>query len=62
MTPNPLAGFTPEKIGTIVAQAFEWCGDDIFAAMQEALIDANFHYEALALAETWARMNPESQK
>lgn len=60
MSPNPLAGFAPDKVGPIVAQAFQWCGADIFAAMQEALIDANFHCEALALAETWSRMNPES--
>lgn len=62
MSPNPLSGFSPDKVGRIVAQNFSWCGADIFAAMQEALIDANFHHEALALAETWARMNPEGQK
>lgn len=53
MTPNPLAGMTADQIGPLVAQAMSWSGPDIFAAMLEALTDANFHTEAAALIRTW---------
>ena len=53
MTPNPLAGMTANQIGPLVAQAMKWSGPDIFAAMLEAVTDANFHTEAAALIRAW---------
>ena len=53
MTPNPLAGMTADQIGPLVAQAMKWSGPDIFAAMLEAVTDANFHTEAAALMRAW---------
>jgi hypothetical protein len=53
MTPNPLADMTADQIGPLVAQAMKWSGPDIFAAMLEAVTDANFHTEAAALIRAW---------
>jgi hypothetical protein len=53
MTANPLAGMTADQIGPLVAQAMKWGGPDIFAAMLEAVTDANFHTEAAALIRAW---------
>ena len=39
--------------GPSIAMACNWCGDDIFAIMLDALTDANFHPEAAALRKTW---------
>jgi hypothetical protein len=57
MTPNPRK-ITPEAMGQQVAKAMDWSGPHIFAAMLEALTDANFHREAAALAKTWQELNP----
>ena len=53
MKANPLTGMTPDEIGQAVAQALEWDGSAIFAAMLEALTDSNFHRAAAKLAKTW---------
>lgn len=53
MTPNPLAGMTADQIGPLVAHAMSWSGPDIFAAMLEALTDANFHTEAASIIRAW---------
>jgi hypothetical protein len=42
--------------GAAIAQACNWCGDDIFAIMLDALTDANFHTEAAAIRNTWERV------
>jgi hypothetical protein len=44
---------TADQIGPIVASAMKWSGPDIFAAMLEAVTDANFHTEAAALIRAW---------
>ena len=62
MTPNPLAGMTPDQIGPLVASAFKWSGPHILEAMIEALTDANFHTAAAALAKTWHEVNNTEEK
>lgn len=52
MTPNPRK-ITPEELGVQVAQAMDWSGPHIFAAMVEALTDANFHTQAAAIIRAW---------
>jgi hypothetical protein len=52
MTPNPRT-ITPEAMGQQAAKAMDWSGPHIFAAMIEALTDANFHTEAAALIRAW---------
>lgn len=52
MTPNPRK-ITPEAMGAQVAQAMDWSGPHIFAAMVEALTDANFHTQAAAIIRAW---------
>jgi hypothetical protein len=52
MTPNPRK-ITPEAMGQQVAKAMDWSGPHIFAAMVEALTEANFHTEAAAIIRAW---------
>ena len=42
--------------GPAIAQACNWCGDDIFSIMLDALTDANFHTQAAAIRNTWGRV------
>lgn len=56
-----LGGLSHTDQSQAIAQALNWCGDDIFAVMCEALTEANFHAEAQALHAAWrnARENEE---
>ena len=45
---------TPAKeFGEYTARVYRWDGEKIFAAMIEALTEANFHTEAAALIRAW---------
>ena len=43
----------PEEIGEVIARVYRWDGEKIFAALVEALTEANFHTEAAAIIRTW---------
>jgi hypothetical protein len=48
-----IKNLTPDQIGPLVAKSLNWDGDRIFAAMIEALTDANYHTQAAALIRVW---------
>ena len=48
-----LINLPPHKRAAALARALDWAGDDIYNLMIDALIDSNFHTEALALQKAW---------
>ena len=55
-----LSGLEHEEKGQAMAMACNWCGDDIFAVMHEALTEANFHEEAQALHQLWRKLSAKN--
>ena len=52
-TVEMFSSLTNQEQGQAIAHALNWCGDDIFAVMYEALTEANFHDEAKAMQSIW---------